>query len=112
MRKEDIYLSSNLKYLRMINHKTQEEVAKYCDKKNTAISNWEKGIREPDAVDLANLAECFNISVGDLLLKDMRNSKSESEKDELDILYHRYKSQLSESERTIIKTMLEDKKSK
>lgn len=67
-----LYLATNIKYLRTINKKTQEELAKVCDKKNTAISNWEKGIREPDAMDLANISIFFNISIDDLVLKDLR----------------------------------------
>lgn len=72
MEPKKIYLSSNLKYLRISNHYTQEEVAAACNKKNTAISNWEKGIREPDAVDLAILSNFFNVSVDDLMKKDLR----------------------------------------
>ncbi len=67
-----IYLASNLKYLRILNKKTQEEVATICNKKNTTISNWEKGIREPDAVDLSILSSFFNVAIDDLMLKDLR----------------------------------------
>lgn len=72
-----IYLSTNLKYLRIKNDKTQDQIAEICNKKNTAISNWEKGIREPDAVDIAILANYFNVSVGDLMLKDLRFEDAE-----------------------------------
>ena len=63
--KEDnkLYLATNIKYLRVINKKTQEELANVCGKKNTAVSNWEKGIREPDAVDLSVLSNLFNVSI-------------------------------------------------
>lgn len=77
MEQKKIYLSSNLKYLRINNHYTQEDVAAACNKKNTAISNWEKGIREPDAVDLAILSNFFNVSVDDLMKKDLRLNKEE-----------------------------------
>lgn len=77
MNNEKFFLASNIKYLRTLNHKTQQDVAKYCEKTNTAISNWEKGIREPDAVDLAKLSNYFNVSVDDLLLKDLRFEKVE-----------------------------------
>lgn len=72
MNGEKIFLSSNIKYLRVLNNKTQEDVAKICNKKNTAISNWEKGIREPDAIDLTLLSEYFKINIDDLMLKDLR----------------------------------------
>lgn len=74
---KNIYLSSNLKHLRTINGKTQDEVAKACSKKNTAVSNWEKGIREPDAIDLSILSDLFNVSIDDLMLRDLRFDNAE-----------------------------------
>ncbi len=70
-----LYLSSNLKFLRLQKGKTQEEVGAICHKKNTAVNNWEKGIREPDAVDLALLSNYFNVSINDLMLMDLRIMK-------------------------------------
>lgn len=70
--KNKLYLATNIKYLRTINKKTQEELANACGKKNTAVSNWEKGIRQPDAIDLAIISNFFNISIDDLMLKDLR----------------------------------------
>jgi len=67
-----IFLASNLKHLRILNGKTQEDVGEICNKTNTAVSNWEKGIREPDAVDLSALSNYFKISIDDLMLKDLR----------------------------------------
>ena len=72
-----LYLSTNIKYLRTINGKTQNDLAILCGKKNTAISNWEKGIREPDALDLAVIADFFNVSIDDLMLKDLRIEKND-----------------------------------
>lgn len=69
---DKIFLASNIKHLRIIQGKTQEEVAAICNKKNTAVSNWENGSREPSAVDLGKLSSFFNIPVDDLLLKDLR----------------------------------------
>lgn len=72
-----IYLSTNIKYLRKKNKKTQEEVAELCGKKKTAVCNWEKGIREPSAIDVALLSEYFDVSADDLLKKDIRLNKEE-----------------------------------
>lgn len=69
---QKIYLSANIKYLRTINKKTQEELAKYCQKTKTAVCNWEKGIREPNAVDIALISNFFNVSTDDLIKNDMR----------------------------------------
>ena len=66
------FIASNIKHLRVTRGITQEKVAQVCNKRNTAIGNWEKGIREPSAVDLANLANLFNVSIDDLVKKDLR----------------------------------------
>lgn len=66
------YISSNIKHLRSCNGTTQEQLAKACNKGYTAVGNWEKGIREPSAVDLANIANYFNVSIDDLIKKDLR----------------------------------------
>lgn len=68
------YISTNIKYLRITRGVTQEQLAKVCNKGYTAIGNWEKGIREPSAVDLANIANFFNVSIDDLIKKDLRLS--------------------------------------
>lgn len=66
------FISTNIKFLRTTKGVTQEQLAKVCNKGNTAIGNWEKGIREPNAVDLANIANFFKVSIDDLIKKDMR----------------------------------------
>jgi len=66
------FIATNIKYLRTKKGITQEQLAKVCNKGNTAIGNWEKGIREPNAVDLANLANFFGVSIDDLIKKDLR----------------------------------------
>jgi len=66
------FIASNIKHLRVSKGITQGELAKACDKGNTAIGNWEVGIREPSAVDLANIANYFNVSIDDLIKKDLR----------------------------------------
>lgn len=66
-----IFLSTNIKHLRTLNKKTQEDIAELCGKKKTAVCNWEKGIREPNAVDIAILADYFKVSADDLLTKNL-----------------------------------------
>ena len=70
-----IYLPDNLLYLRTINKLTQHQLAEVCNKKNTAVSNWERGIREPNLSDLGNIAKFFEISVEDLIFLDLRKQK-------------------------------------
>lgn len=70
--KEKTYISTNLKYLRNSNNKSLNDVANICDKTDVAVHYWENGSREPNAVDIAKLSNYFNVSVDDLLLKDLR----------------------------------------
>lgn len=72
-----IYLSSNIKHLRLLMGKTQEQLGNICDKQNTAIANWEKGIREPDAIDLLKLSNYFNVPINILMEKDLRFDNGE-----------------------------------
>ena len=72
MKQRESFLASNIKYLRQVNNKTQHDLADVCNKKNTAISNWELGIREPDSVDLGILSQLFNVSVDDLVFTDLK----------------------------------------
>jgi len=46
---------------------TQAQLAEKLSVINTAVSNWEKGIRGPDLNDLYELAEALNVSVDFLL---------------------------------------------
>lgn len=73
--KEKTYISSNLKYLRSINGKSLNDVASICDKSDVAVHYWENGTREPNAVDIAKLSNYYNVTVDDLLLKDLRFDK-------------------------------------
>lgn len=69
---DNFFLNSNIKHLRIVNNETQEDLAKLLGKGYSAISNYEKGIRNPDFIDLYKIAEHYNISVDDLIKKDLR----------------------------------------
>lgn len=73
---DKIFLSTNLKHLRIKNKKSLNDIAKVCQKTNVAIHYWENGTREPNAVDIWKLSNYFNVSVNDLLLKDLRIEKA------------------------------------
>lgn len=77
MEDKKMFISSNLKYLRETGKYTQKEIASFCGKGATAIGNWEAGIREPSAVDLFNLSQAFNVSIEDLISKDLRFDNAE-----------------------------------
>lgn len=102
-----IYLASNLKHLRNINGKTQEDVAEACNKKNTAISNWEKGIREPDAIDLSVLSDFFNVSIDDLMLKDLRFNETNNGFSALDNALFSKAKDLSDEDKIVVMNVID-----
>lgn len=57
----------NLKQIRIKHNLTQSEVAKQIGLRDTAISNYESGKREPNIATLKKLASIFNCSVDDLI---------------------------------------------
>lgn len=72
---KELFISSNIRYLRKINKKKQSDLANHFNKSITAISYWENGDREPTAVDIGNIAEYFGINVNELLFEDLRIKK-------------------------------------
>lgn len=69
---ESFYLNTNIKYLRKLNKESQEKLGRIINKKDATIGNYEKGIRNPDYIDLYLIAKHFNVSVDDLIKKDFR----------------------------------------
>lgn len=104
-----VYISTNLQYLRKLNGKTQKDIGILCNKKDTAISNWEKGIREPDAIDLGIIANYFNVTIDDIIFKDLRLENVES-LSENEALFNNNKKHLTESDWNIINTIAKQRK--
>lgn len=76
--KEKTYLATNLKHLRNVNNKSLNEIGSICDKTDVAVHYWENGTREPNAVDIAKLSNYYNITIDNLLLKDLRFDNAEA----------------------------------
>ena len=106
MEEKKIYLSSNIKFLRKQKKITQKQIADFCSKTDGAISFWEAGLREPNAVDLSNLSVLFNVSVSDLLLKDLRYDNS----NEFDNYYNANKHLLTDEDKEMIRFIIEKRK--
>ncbi len=108
MKEQANFFSKNLQFLRKEKHLTQSELANKINVDQTTIGRWEDGNREPTIGNVANIAEVFNVSIPDLLDKDL--SKEDNTYDETDILFDKYKNVLSESDKNIIKTIIEERK--
>ena len=48
---------------------TQEELAEELDVSATAVSKWERGVSIPELGMVCQLADCFQISVDELLVE-------------------------------------------
>lgn len=67
-----MYLSSNLSYLRKTKGINQKMISDFTGLTQQTISFYESGDREPTLKNLILIAKFFEVSIGDLLLKDMR----------------------------------------
>lgn len=67
-----MYLAQNLKYLREQRGLKQQELADILGEKQSTVGNWEAGKREPEINMLVCIAEYFNVSLDNLVLKDLK----------------------------------------
>jgi len=66
------FLSSNIKYLRIQNKTTPEELADITEKSPLLISAWETNKCEPRLNDIIKISNYFNILIDDLITKDLK----------------------------------------
>ncbi len=57
----------NIRKMRQKHHMTQQDLADCLMIDRTTVSRWESGNSMPDLLHLKNLAECFHISIDQLL---------------------------------------------
>ncbi|KOR12018.1 repressor [Staphylococcus carnosus] len=68
--------SQNLKYLRQKNGMEQIDLAHKLGRKSaSSISEWEKGKYTPKMATLNKLAEIFNVSMDELMNKDLEHGE-------------------------------------
>ena len=105
----DNFFNTNLKHLRIQNGMTQQELAKKLNKDYSTIGKWELGQRNPTTLDLLKLSDIFNIPERDLVQKNLLYT-TENNYDELDMIFNKHKDILTESDKNIIKTIIEQRK--
>ena len=67
-----MFLPSNLKWLRQLKKRTQEDVAFALDIKRSTYSGYENGVGEPSLDKLILLANYFKITLDGLVALDLR----------------------------------------
>lgn len=68
-------IGESIKNLRTQNNMSQELLAEYLNISRQAISNWENGKSQPDAETLMRLASIFNVTVDDILEKQLNTER-------------------------------------
>lgn len=104
------YFAENLKHLRIQSGMTQDSLAKKMDKDYSTIGKWELGQRNPIMADIIRLSDIFNVSVQDLVEKDLRFQNDNSSFSELEVLFNKNKDILTEDDKEMIKFMIEKRK--
>lgn len=69
---EKNFLSTNIKFLRISRNIKQDELAELVGKNRSLISQWESGSKEITVRDIIKLSNFFNVSMQDLVGKDLR----------------------------------------
>lgn len=69
---DDLYLAQNLKYLREQKGMNQQHLAEILGVEQRTISSWECENREPGIDMVTSIAKFFDISLDDLILRDLR----------------------------------------
>jgi transcriptional regulator with XRE-family HTH domain len=102
------YFSTNLKFLREQKKLSQNKLAEMANVNQTTIMRWESGEMSPSLDNIYDIANALNISVADLTGKNLK--EDDVEFDELDLLFDKHKDILTESDKTLIKTIIEQRK--
>ena len=71
-------LALKVKALRESRGLTQEELAFKCNVSWRTISNLERGLVVPDLIMLIAIAQIFNVSIDELVMHNINNTKSKS----------------------------------
>lgn len=72
------------------------------------ITMWKNGERQITTKDLIAIANYLNYTVDDLINRDLTIQTNKT-LDELEVLFSKYKESLSESDKAIIKTIIEER---
>lgn len=72
------------------------------------ITMWKTGERQITTKDLIVIANYLNYTIDDLINKDLSSGDNKSF-DELEVLFSKHKDKLSDSDKAIIKTIIEQR---
>lgn len=103
---EKNYFADNLRVLRKAHKLTQTQIADKLGLSVSLVSFWESGKREPVLDDVRKIANMFNVSIADLVGRDITQTYAdvvEAEKERELILYYR---SLTSDQQSAVLTMV------
>lgn len=107
MEQKQNYFASNLKLLRQKYKMEQIDLANRLGRKSSSsVSEWEKGKYTPKAGVLNDIAKIFNISLSELMTKDLsKPSEDETETPQFRAIQRKAKSLSVEDQEILIQLM-------
>ena len=104
------YFAKNIGYLIDNNMISVETILKITHHNSpTLISMWRSGERNIMTNDLIAIANFLNYTVDDLINKDLSSKDTELSKSQFDILFDKHKDILTDSDKTLIRTIIEQR---
>lgn len=104
------YFNKNLKFIRQEKGISQQELANKIGTDRSTISRWENDEMDITISNALLIADFFNIPMEDLTGKDLTIRDNYDSFDELGILFDKNKKYLTESDKNIIKAIIEERK--
>ena len=101
------FFAKNIKYLRKKKNIDQNIMAEDLGVAQSTLSCWENGLRTPDLDMIAKIAKYLNV-YDDFISKDLTDINNQY--DETDKLFDKYKDVLTDSDKNIIKAIIEERK--
>ena len=67
-----MFLAENIRYLREQAEMTQKDLAEKVELSPSAIGMWEAGTREPELSKIIKMAELFEVTLDELVLRELK----------------------------------------
>ena len=103
------FFSNNLKFLREQKKLSQNKLAELTNVNQTTIARWENNEITPSLDNVLDVADALNVTVADLTGKNLSQEKTKNF-DELELLFDKHKDILTDRDKNIIKTIIEERK--